>query len=307
MKKEKYYLSRKRRGFTLAELLIVVAIIAVLVAIAIPLFTSQLEKSREATDLANARSAYAEVMAEAVQGNYEKEITFDLKQKVYDWQTADGKVTIAGFTPADAANWIGVPGANGKCTVSYEEKTGAIFNWSGEGSSSYNFNMNENFFTALDKSKKADGLGTTGCFVFDSNTTSTTYVPAIKEQLAENSLLQKGTWAYAGAKGKQDQQYLIWTSFEMKDITKWANQTVPVIVQDRSGGYYVSESTTAVRENKDSGNYIAISAYKGSNEDVNNYAAMASGTRYSSLKDAYAAYQKALSSGKYNNLPKSEN
>ena len=33
-----------------------------LVAISIPIFTSQLEKSREATDAANLRSAYAEVM-----------------------------------------------------------------------------------------------------------------------------------------------------------------------------------------------------------------------------------------------------
>ena len=36
-----------KKGFTLAELLIVVAIIGVLVAISIPIFTSQLEKSRE--------------------------------------------------------------------------------------------------------------------------------------------------------------------------------------------------------------------------------------------------------------------
>ena len=40
-----------KKGFTLAELLIVVAIIAVLVAIAIPIFTAQLEKAREATDV----------------------------------------------------------------------------------------------------------------------------------------------------------------------------------------------------------------------------------------------------------------
>ena len=47
------------KGFTLAELLIVVAIIGVLVAVAIPSFTSYLEKARESTDLSNLRSAYS--------------------------------------------------------------------------------------------------------------------------------------------------------------------------------------------------------------------------------------------------------
>ena len=53
-----------KKGFTLAELLVVVAIIGVLVAVSIPIFTAQLEKAREATDLANIRSAYAELTAE---------------------------------------------------------------------------------------------------------------------------------------------------------------------------------------------------------------------------------------------------
>lgn len=48
-----------KNGFTLAELLIVVAIVGVLTAVAIPVFSSQLEKSREATDIANLRSAKA--------------------------------------------------------------------------------------------------------------------------------------------------------------------------------------------------------------------------------------------------------
>lgn len=55
---------KNKKGFTLAELLIVVAIIAVLVAISIPIFTSQLEKSREAVDASNLRAAYAECSAE---------------------------------------------------------------------------------------------------------------------------------------------------------------------------------------------------------------------------------------------------
>lgn len=54
---------KNEKGFTLAELLIVVAIIGVLVAISIPIFTAQLEKSRDAVTVANLRSAYAEASA----------------------------------------------------------------------------------------------------------------------------------------------------------------------------------------------------------------------------------------------------
>ncbi|MBO4278093.1 MAG: prepilin-type N-terminal cleavage/methylation domain-containing protein [Clostridia bacterium] len=71
-----------KKGFTLAELLIVVAIIAVLVAIAIPIFTSQLEKSKEATDLSNVRAAYAEAVAayisEGETGTYTVDLTSDV-------------------------------------------------------------------------------------------------------------------------------------------------------------------------------------------------------------------------------------
>lgn len=48
-----------KKGFTLAELLIVVAILAILVAVSIPIFTSKLEDARKATDEANLRAAKA--------------------------------------------------------------------------------------------------------------------------------------------------------------------------------------------------------------------------------------------------------
>lgn len=49
----------EQKGFTVAELLIVVAIVAVLVAIALPTFTAQLASAKEAVDDANCRSAQA--------------------------------------------------------------------------------------------------------------------------------------------------------------------------------------------------------------------------------------------------------
>lgn len=62
---------RKRgyKGFTLMEMLIVVAIIAILVAVAIPIFTSQLNKARYETDVANARSYFAECVAAQINGD----------------------------------------------------------------------------------------------------------------------------------------------------------------------------------------------------------------------------------------------
>ncbi|MBE6040166.1 MAG: type II secretion system protein [Clostridiales bacterium] len=77
---------RNRKGFTLAELLIVVAIIAVLVAIAIPVFTGQLEKSREATDMANIRAAYGTVTTQYLTDGSEHEATVTAQQKQADWQ-----------------------------------------------------------------------------------------------------------------------------------------------------------------------------------------------------------------------------
>ena len=86
------------KGFTLAELLIVVAIIAVLTAIAIPVFTAQLEKSRESTDQANLRAAYAQVMTDLLTWDGSTDIsavTVAAKQTQNNWQCSNDATSIS--------------------------------------------------------------------------------------------------------------------------------------------------------------------------------------------------------------------
>lgn len=64
MKKALQKVLKDKKGFTLAELLIVVAIIAILVAISVPIFTSQLDNSKEKTDKANERAAKAAAVSQ---------------------------------------------------------------------------------------------------------------------------------------------------------------------------------------------------------------------------------------------------
>ena len=55
-----------KKGFTLMEMLIVVAIIAILVAIAIPTFTGALDRAKASADAANIRAGYATLQANAM-------------------------------------------------------------------------------------------------------------------------------------------------------------------------------------------------------------------------------------------------
>ena len=75
---------KNKQGFTLMEMLIVVAIIAVLVAIAIPVYQGQVHKAKVAADMANVRAYYAELQADYLTTGEYLDIKY-MDEPGFDW------------------------------------------------------------------------------------------------------------------------------------------------------------------------------------------------------------------------------
>ncbi len=304
-------MKQNKNGFTLMEMLIVIAIIAVLIAVAIPVFASQLEKAREATDLANVRSAYAQVSTEALLGDSETTVTVNLKQKQADWQSVD-PVNIGGIvhskSQGDTKNWIGVAAPNGTCVVSYKEDYGIILTWSGKADPSepkYPFNTTvTDFFPLLYETDFWQDMKNNTNFEFDSRCPDSKYVPSIIAAIEklDKSLLQQPncTWAYLGdGRDRQEaNRYLFWTSLNTDKVG--AGKEIPVIIQTGDKRYYVSETTTGKRNGKD---YVTISESltRSQYQEILN-----KGEKFSTLEEAYDAYLKALGDSEYNSAHQSQ-
>ena len=106
-------MKRSKKGFTLAELLVVVAIIAVLVAVAIPIYPTSTNKAEEAVEVANARAVYSEGMISVLneEGNTitktygDKTYTFTYDEGAKEWSiaitTTDGTIYNSPYTNAE--------------------------------------------------------------------------------------------------------------------------------------------------------------------------------------------------------------
>ena len=102
---------KQKQGFTIMEMLIVVAIIAILVAVSIPIFNNSLHKAKVAADKANVRAYYAELQLEYLTtGEYRA----DIKDEISD-KTVRKKITFTdGTTVAmQAGSYMVIRAASG--------------------------------------------------------------------------------------------------------------------------------------------------------------------------------------------------
>lgn len=103
-----------KKGFTLAELLVVVAIIAILVAVSIPIFTGKLNEAKVSTDKANERAAKAAVVTAYLQDK-----NADTTATVYyEYDAENGKVIKAtGATTTTVKGYGATKDNNGKVVM----------------------------------------------------------------------------------------------------------------------------------------------------------------------------------------------
>ena len=288
-KKEK----NTRKGFTLVELIVVLVILAILAAFMIPALIQYIERSLEASDIIEVRAAYIDVLTAVTEQDSENmSKTVKLKQKQNDWQSRD-PITIAGITHCktdeNTENWKGIPAAGGECEVYYDsEKAVIVFDWKGKSTPDSTINWDENLHDILDRTGILKTLKNNQNFEIDSKCPNSSMVPKVVEQIGNDSLLNRGTWAFLGSSTNKSNRYLFWTSVDTKAVG--ATKQIPVIISPASGGYYISETTTATRVNSGK-KYVAITDHINSYSSFQTYT---TGKRYETLTEAYSAYKKQV-------------
>lgn len=316
-------MSEKNSGFTLAEVLIVVAIVAVLVAISIPLFSAQLEKSREATDMANIRAQYAILAANVMTEAYSTDDVYRvaLKQKQEGWQSFEDDTKTPLHTTF-GGHVIGYPkpAEHVYATLYYQPEEEAFFLTFGTSLVNYGEKIKQTF-----KDFFLRGENLTGITSWDSKYSGHAGINAINAALAGNPDVKswaiinpkKGTenkFPYANNPQNTDKLnqnkdankldesekdlYYLWTAV---DITGRAGEVVPVMVAytDATGQKVYSVSNITVTYGDGTG-YNVITGNNprpsGNGYDINAHLGQNGGRQdfFTNYDAAYAEYERRL-------------
>lgn len=223
-------------GFTLLEMLIVVAIIAVLVAIAIPVFSSQLERAREATCQSNRKA-----LEELVKADYMSDGLMSDYQTIFneDYDTAI-------YTCPDGGAFS-IDGDTGKvsCSVHKDETTGLTLATGGNIPNTALKSTLSTLDIAVDRNQRID------------STSGSDKVKQIENALAASGVSLEDqdikSWAIINESGTVTYW---WTDVDIS--TCKAGDMVRVIRYNPKKGTYTAAYASV--GTSPSGNYIAFSA-----------------------------------------------
>lgn len=155
--------NKRNMGFTLAELLIVVAILGVLISVAVPLFGAQRERANIAVDQATMRNAYAHFVAESLTGDVKTDTLYyydAASQSFVTTRPANGY----GKSKTDAGNWwtgvgtaSGTPNSSGKhpaaLALRVDDAGSVEFRWGGGAYTGLNVTGAEDYQTLANGAK----------------------------------------------------------------------------------------------------------------------------------------------------------
>ena len=292
-------MGNKNKGFTLMEMLIVVAIIAILVTVAIPTFTKTLERSREASDLANVRNAYSQVLTAAIwddthsplyqNGTYQ--LTVRLQQAVDGWTMNTDELNVGGIRYTDDVHWKGKkPRAKGKCRVYYSE--GEVYlNWAGEDHinsvSAQDFLTTEILREIVGDRYKYNVINSNETYGQGEGTQK--FLDYAREHGFDLADYGAVTWQiYVKENGKiLKKPAIYWSTVELTDRTVGRN--IPVMGY-RDGKYDVYSAPVVTYNSGTANEYHSISSNFANVTDSGGKATF----QYDSYEEAKAAYDKIL-------------
>ena len=109
----------KKRGFTIVELVIVIAVIAILASVLVPTFSNVVKKAKESAALQDARNAYTQALADHLDPKVTcpEDDTHTIGTGENAWTVkfkSDGTATITG--KVDKTDYTFTVDANGKIT-----------------------------------------------------------------------------------------------------------------------------------------------------------------------------------------------
>ncbi|MDD3278084.1 MAG: prepilin-type N-terminal cleavage/methylation domain-containing protein [Lachnospiraceae bacterium] len=243
------------RGFTLAELLIVIAVIGVLVAISIPLFTSQLAKAREAACLSNRDTLYRHIMIDLIS---DPSITVD-DDLLAKYESQDGA-----HCPSKGIYKIKKDEAKGTFSVACSKHTGET----GESSPSDALTKTGLSTEIIDLLKNYDEIATENGYkpvsTYDSgavglNTRTDEFLNLLKKYNLALDADQMKTWQF-----DRSNSFFYWTPVDISNLPVSNKQTIPVLRYNLKTATYtvwIADVTSGDKIVND-GDYKVLSGYQ---------------------------------------------